>query len=322
MPLVLVAIPLSFILVWIVLFGMHQGSNSWLTPLVRSLIHPHGSFLTRVALKAAGRLLQGAVWVITEVQHAISAAAAHGMYPVAHWFRGHAHRETAIQTTNADFADTVARTIEAMVHYSIPHAINAKTIPLHRGIDANAHDLHRLRSRLAKLALGIDTLLGARLLLRVHHVEHATTQTLPRAIARDRVRIRGLERARAKAQAGEKRVAWAGAFAGAAALVWFVLKKWDLRWLRCTKVTRVGKLLCGMNSSLFDALFLGAFEAFAVLDICDMVRIIEQSAEQFEPVLRGIVIAEDDLFSHCGYDLPSAADKQGYNGGWLSAVPD
>lgn len=211
MPLVLVAIPLSFILVWIVLFGMHQGSNSWLTPLVRSLIHPHGSFLTRVALKAAGRLLQGAVWVITEVQHAISAAAAHGMYPVAHWFRGHAHRETAIQTTNADFADTVARTIEAMVHYSIPHAINAKTIPLHRGIDANAHDLHRLRSRLAKLALGIDTLLGARLLLRVHHVEHATTQTLPRAIARDRVRIRGLERARAKAQAGEKRVAWAGA---------------------------------------------------------------------------------------------------------------
>lgn len=322
MALFLVAIPLSFLLTWYVVFGMHQGSNSWLTPLVRALIHPHGSFLTRIALKAAGVLVHAAVWVITEVQHALSAAAAHGMFPVSHFLRGHAHREAVIQTTNADFADTMATSFERMAHYSIPHAINAKTIPLHRGIDANSHDLRRLRARLAKLALGIDTLLGARLLLRMHRAEVATTRTLPRSIARTRARVGAVEREQARTNARLRRLAWAGAFASATALVWSVLKKWDLRWLRCTKVTRVGKLLCGMNTSLFDALFLGAFEAFAVLDICDMVRIIEGAAEQFEPVLRGIVIAEDDLLGHCGYDLPSAADKQGYDGGWLSAVPD
>lgn len=323
MPLILVGgIGLAFLITWAVLTGMQQGQRNWLQPLLESLSHPHGSFLTRGAMKVAAYALHGVNWIINKVMHALSVAVAHSEHAVAHWFDGLTAWVHHNLTTAGRFAEDVAFGFEQVIGHTVPREIKRATAPLFRGIDHLEHELTRLHARLQIWEHGIDRLLHHRIIPALRTAERAIAVTIPREFARERRRIGHLEHEVAGSRARLRRLAWAAAFTSASALVWHVLRGWKLQWLRCGKVGKVGRLLCGMNSGLFDALFLGAFEAFAVLDICDMVKIIEQAGEQFEPVLRGIVIAEDDLLGHCGYDLPTAADRQGYSGPWLSSVPD
>lgn len=117
--------------------------------------------------------------------------------------------------------------------------------------------------------------------LRAHF--HALTAVLPhtiplslgRTITGIRKRLRRLERITA-----------AGVGVGAVALA---LSRLGLSWVRCRKVGKVGKRLCGMDDSLLDSLLLDALVgigAASVVEFAEGLRAIEDEAVA---VLRGMI---------------------------------
>ena len=54
---------------------------------------------------------------------------------------------------------------------------------------------------------------------------------------------------------------------GAAALVATALKRLGLGWLRCAKVTRTGKAICGMDGNLLESLLIDAAAVTVAFDI-------------------------------------------------------
>ena len=128
MPIVVVPlVGFALLIAWFLLFGMHRTTNDWLTPLLNSLVHPHGSFLTRAALKPLSLAAGGILWIVNQVDHAVSKAASHASHAVAHWFHGIASWITHVFSAAESFAEDVAHGFERLVTHTIPHEIHAKT---------------------------------------------------------------------------------------------------------------------------------------------------------------------------------------------------
>lgn len=259
MPIALVAVVgFGLILAWLVLFGMHRSINDWLLPWLTSLAHPHGSFLTRTALKAATYIGGGVLWILNRVDHAITKAASHSTAAVAHWFHGIASWITHVFSAAETFAVDVEHAIGRIVHHAIPHAIHVATVPLWRGIDHLERDFHHLRERLRAFQRGIDTLIAHRILPAIRHLEHAVAVTIPRDIGRLRHRVREVETQLSKpSRAWLRRLAlllWA---AGLFGLVVRTLAR-RFPWLFCRNTKSFGNNLCRINPNLLGSLFADA----------------------------------------------------------------
>lgn len=125
---------------------------------------------------------------------------------------------------------------------------------------------------------------------------------------------RGIDRIAGRLQAVEKRVGiGAGAHAGAIArplpVARPVASSWKhvltrkaavaltlagilglgMRWLRCAKVGKVGRAICGVNAGALDFLLGSALLAFALSDVCRLVTGMQRAAEAFEPALLAFV---------------------------------
>jgi hypothetical protein len=73
-----------------------------------------------------------------------------------------------------------------------------------------------------------------------------------------------------------------------------VLSQFELGWLRCKGVGRVGKGLCGL-SGLIETLFADAIDALIVADLCQFTEALSYAATRFEPVLIAFVDVESAL---------------------------
>jgi hypothetical protein len=278
MPVVLIPlIGFAILIGGMAAFGMHFTAPYWLSSWINSMLHPHGNIFTRVALYPVTKLAQGAAWLYNQVAHALSVAASHSLYHTGSWLNGHAARETHVQKTNADFNTAVADAFEHGFGVTVPRKIETKTRPLHRGIDANHREMGQLRKRLARLALGIDTLLGAHLLLRTKRVEHATTTTLPRSIGGVRRRVGALERELSNPARRFVVRVWRRGWilVGAGLMVKFLAKKFP--YLFCRNSTNALKAVCGMDTSLLTALLAGtvALNEVNLRDFCRTLQAIE-----------------------------------------------
>lgn len=94
-----------------------------------------------------------------------------------------------------------------------------------------------------------------------------------------------------------------------------IFRSFDLGWLRCKGVGRVGKALCGA-SGLIETLFADAIDALIVTNLCQWIRAIGYAAKQFQPELIAFVDVEDALINCHGATKPEAL-----NVGALSLPP-
>jgi hypothetical protein len=290
-PLALLIVPpLALFVAWYILFGMHQSINVWLTTLLTRLVHPQGSFLTRAALKAAAFAVGGILWIVNQVDHAISKAASHGSAAVAHWFHGLTAWITHVAAAAEQYAVDVEHAIGRIVHHTIPHAIHVATVPIWRGIDHLERDLHHLQQRLTHFARGIDRLLTHRVLPALRHLEHVADVTIPRALGRIRTRVGQLEHDLTHpSKAWVKRLAramWAAALLGL--LIRALARRFP--WLFCRKVKTVGGRICGLDSDLLNALLLDTLIISGTISVVAMA----EELQRLEPAALAIIRAGID----------------------------
>ena len=89
--------------------------------------------------------------------------------------------------------------------------------------------------------------------------------------------------------------------AGMAGIFGAVLVKLGLDWLRCRNVSRLGRGICRMNPNLLRYLLGASFEAFAVLDLCALIKAEVALAEWFQPLMMELVDVDEWLIKNCGY---------------------
>lgn len=75
----------------------------------------------------------------------------------------------------------------------------------------------------------------------------------------------------------------------AVALAATAITSLGLNWIRCRKVGKIGRGLCGMPASLFAFLFEFGTLAFLLSDVCKLVTAMQRVAVAFEPALVAFV---------------------------------
>jgi hypothetical protein len=231
----------------------------------------------------------GVLWIVNQVDHAISKAASHASAAVAHWFHGIASWITHVFSAAESFALDVEHAIGRIVHHAIPHAIHVATVPIWRGIDHLERDLHHLTQRLAHFARGIDRLLTHRVLPAIRHLEHAVDVTIPRALGRIRTRVGTLEHDLAHpSRAWLKRLArsmWAVALFGL--LIRTLAKRFP--WLFCRKVKTVGNRLCGLDQDLLNSLLLDTILISGTISVVEFAKDLQAVESAAVDLMAGFI---------------------------------
>src|SRR5947209_5012116 len=114
MPVVIpVLIPFLVILSALTVLALQQTENMWLRPLLEALSHPHGSFLKRIALRAASFVVSGVLWIERQVRHALAEFAAASLHVITQWFNGLA---TLVHHWFREIADLATDTADALAY--------------------------------------------------------------------------------------------------------------------------------------------------------------------------------------------------------------
>jgi hypothetical protein len=287
----IVVIPIAALITWWTIYGMERGNNQWLVPLVNAFAHPQGSFLTRVALKAAGAVLAAVSWIVRYVTHYLSVAAAHSIGTVANWIHGLTAWVAHVGAAAEDFAVDVEHAIGRIVHNEIPAAVHRATVPIWRGIDHLEHDAARLAARLKAFQVGIDRLLTHRVLPAIRAAEHAIAVTIPHELGRIRARERALERDLAHpSRAWLKRIWTAGwILVGAGLMLKLLARKFP--YLFCRNTTNALKSVCGLDSSLLDSLLLDGLAIVGAISVVEFAEALQEIEGEAVSIL-GTLIKE------------------------------
>lgn len=85
-------------------------------------------------------------------------------------------------------------------------------------------------------------------------------------------------------------------------------------WIRCDGVGALGKALCGLGPALIEGLLAGVLDFAAVLDICKLFELLEDTAESraVQDVLKGITGGIDALIACRGIELASPLPSGSY----------
>jgi hypothetical protein len=280
---------LGALLSTLVLWGMLQGSQSWLTTLLTRLAHPHGNFLTKTALYPFTKAVEGVLSIIHSVEHTISVAAVHGMSAVAHWFDGLARWTLYNATIAANFAEETARAFERLTAHTIPRIVaKAIAVPLHEvrvGLRHTEAELAQLR----RYARGIDTLVRDRVWPQVRRIAHAVDITLPRTIGRVRTRVGAAERAISNPSARWVKAIWKRGWilVGAGLMVRFLVRKFP--YLFCRNSTNALKAVCGLDTSLLDSLLLDATAIVGAISVVEFAEALLEVEDEALQVFRGLI---------------------------------
>lgn len=271
-PALILLVPFGLVLAWLVLFGMHRSINDWLVPFLTGLLHPHGSFLTRAALKPFSVSARGVLWLVNRVDHAITKAASHSTAAIAHWLNGLTSWVTHLFNAAESFALDVEHAFGRIVHHTIPHAIHAAVAPVAHTARLGLREAEQVAHRLRVYARGIDRLLHDRILPGIRALERTVEVTIPRALGRIRTRVRALEHDLTHpSRAWLKRLArsmWAVALFG---LVIRTLAR-RFPWLFCRKTKTVGGRLCGLDQGLLNALLLDTLILSGTISVVAFAR--------------------------------------------------
>src|SRR6266540_234401 len=281
-------------------FLLLRTETMWLRPLVQALQHPHGSWWKRVVLKPLAVVATATLFVEKHVRLALSHFASGSLHMLTRWFNGLAASVHHFVKEVGDLAPDWADSFAWFRHRTLPREITKKTAPIklaaaHAGALAGrsisvgranrvrfGKAIDRLRREyklLAGLLLGADLFVFGRH-AHTHHQHHV--QTIPglqagaRATGREVGRL-GKVQARHRSQI--KRLLLLLTVTGFGALLWRVLLRWKLGWLRCGKWRLLGPAVCNMRADAFQFLLALLLGAFALSDLRRTARIAEDALD-------------------------------------------
>lgn len=147
MPIVAVAgVGLVALFAFIVLWELQQQNPNWLQPLLYRLSHPHGNFLTRIALKAVGVAVRWVADLVAYIVRRLSWAALLVAAPFASYFYG-LYQILHDATVGAlAFAEEVYKAITYLRNVAIPKLIEVVVRPV-RTTANQAYALARIIER-------------------------------------------------------------------------------------------------------------------------------------------------------------------------------
>jgi hypothetical protein len=186
--------------------------------------------------------------------------------------------EHAVTVTVPDAAKWARR--EAV---SEAHRLVHREAALRRAADAELRHLAHVADA--------DALHGIRAAEHALDWSEAEVGHIGREINGLRARLRAIERALSPAAI----VALIGAT---------IFKTFDLGWLRCSNVGRMGRFLCGLPLGLLEDLFAVEIIALVASDICDFANSVETIALRFQGALFALVDVENALVGCHGADAP------------------
>lgn len=273
------------------LLAVHHSMQSWMTSLLNSLAHPHGNFLTRVALAPLALAARGVRSIVHRVSSDVSHSAAAMMHPLAKWMTTLAGvvlsvpREIGALATDVEHAfadlfndvihpiDRLARRALELARHSISLVHRAER-DFTRGIDRLHRDLSREMHRLFH---GIDAFVRHTVWPRLRTAERDIAHVIDHALPAIRREERALS---ARVKALEKLLA-AGAIT---ALLLRVLAR-RFPWLFCRNVASLAKRACSLPHGLMQWLLGAGAAMFAFSELCNLVTLVGSVAARVLPVL-------------------------------------
>lgn len=316
MPLALpaIAVGLGLILTWLVLYGMHQGSNTWLRTLVEEYSKPRGGFIKRVATAPVRAIARGVLRVEQVVRAAIAVALLATELAVVSWLHGLADLAIGVGRELEDLGKGIEAGIERLTTVWIPRFVHRALAPLERlahealrvGHRADAyahaeasrlrHGIDRLRRDvahdIARARRGIEHGIAARVLPRIRGlertVEGAVTGALPRLRARERALEREVYGRLTRRLSRLEKLIGAGLIG---AVVIRTLAK-VAPWIFCRNVGRLGKTVCRLDADTLSAIEAALLGAFAVADFETLIRYMQDAEEEIiEEIQRFLNVA-------------------------------
>lgn len=304
MPLLLpaLAIPLTLILVWVVLYGMHHGSNTWLRTLLEEYTKPRGNFVKRAVTSPVRLIARGVLRVEQVVRAAIAAALLATELAVVGWLHALADLAIGVGREIRDLGEGFEAGIERLVEVWIPRYVQRALAPVERlarlGLrvghraDAYAHaQVRRLLNGidrlgrdtardLARARRGIEHGIATRVLPRIRGLERTLDGVVSGALPRLRARERALERdvygRLTRRLSRLEKLLGAGVIG---AVVIRTLAK-VAPWLFCRNVGRLGKTVCRLDADTLSAIEAALLGAFAVADFATLVRFMQDAEEE------------------------------------------
>lgn len=242
--------------------GQGEGSNE----SIKGLLYWLADKLALVAIpiphhsvRVLGPLADAVRWVADSIENALVAVAGFFATPVAQFLH-------ALASPPRQLADALAN--HAAATWRAFARIERETIP-----DAIGRALTGPRSRIAAALAGLAYLTA-----------HAIP-ALEGGLEWTRGRVGRLEREAARTR---KRLRRAEAYltaAGATVLTVWGLNRLRLRWLRCTKVGRVGRAVCGLDTDLLDTLLAGTT---LIVGSVSMIEFVREAEDMFDDGLRAL----------------------------------
>lgn len=301
MPLVLlplVAVPLSFLVLWLALYGMHKGSNDWLSPLLAGIVpRSRGlwGFVLSIGALIVKPLTDAALRVFHSVSHAISLAASHQMGTATHWTNANTAREHLLSNAHAGFMAEVATGLGQGFEVKVPRKIREKTNPIAKKAGGALILAGLTAAALRRYRHGIDRLLHHKVIPGLHHATHAVDVALPGSIAGVRSRVGSLERDFAHpSRAWVRRIGhalWGGVLLG-------LLVKWLARkfpWLFCRQTRQVGRRLCAIDPGLLSSLLADTLLFAGLFSLKDFARAVYAFLDITTPAIKAFVQEVSDL---------------------------
>jgi len=240
------------------------------------------------------------------IRHALGKGieAMQGVWNYAMGYMAHAISETA--EAIAGTAEDTLRALDHFKRYVIPATIGALLGPV-------GQIAYSLRHRIVH---AIQVAIAAAL-RELHRLEHLTvTKAAAVAGVLPLPRLGRLERE--TDSLGKRLTNLAHRFSPAVVVGLIgatIFKSFDLGWLRCRGVGRVGKSLCGA-SGLIEALFADAIDVLLVTNLCELVTLMTKGARFAEPAIDQIVQNIDGLIQCQGATRPKAITVQ-----WFAPPP-
>jgi hypothetical protein len=277
MPLLMVP-PLVFVAAFIVAYGSSLTVRRWSAGMTRWL--GRASWLVSMIVPVLGTY---ELKLVKYVAHELGQFATASIFAMARWLTGLRQYILVVGFWTLLWPVELYKFASWLVHRYIPQAIRAHT----GGTVKVVHGVVKVVKTIEAKVVHVTKIVrvGAKAVV---------IQTVPRTVREATDQIQWLRRhwkalTAAVAGAGAIALPWGGAGRierrvgslakrlgklekvaaglGAAGLVLAALRRLKLGWLRCSNVGKVGRRLCGLDSSLIDLLLLDTVAIFSILSV-------------------------------------------------------
>jgi hypothetical protein len=288
------ALTLGVVVLWFVLDGMHQGSNTWLRTLLEEYTKPRGSFVKRAVTAPLRAVARGVLRVEQVVRAAIASALLASGAAVASWLHGLGVLALGIAHEIEELGKGIEAGIVGLTTVWIPRYVRRALAPVERlarsGYRLGLRTRAELRADARRLGRGID-----RLRERYDHLAKVRVKGIEEGIRTNiRPRLKAQERATARTRTRDipaldarvteldrllrggvslrlsrlEKLLGIGALTGAVVRV--LAKRFP--WLFCRNVGKLGRAVCGLNANTLNALTAILFGVLLVKDYQGLVR--------------------------------------------------